>query len=170
MVRAQENEARWFPNFSFPQTGIKVWGSRAALIILSLIIFSFPKQAEGQTRLTISSAPGGLVLGGGNLAAFGTVNGLGIGTPTAGLAIIQLTNGALYYTPYRLTIQLNGNNSHTATVTAIITTNFTHTAAFTLESCPVNLSCNAANQYSALSTSTNTNVATVVGEVTVTAG
>src|SRR5262249_25767707 len=45
-----------------------------------------------------------------------------------------------------------------------------HPAALVLESCPNNLSCNGAGQYSALSTVTPTTVASVVGEVTVTAG
>jgi len=144
--------------------------SKTALIILFLAVLTLPRRAESQTKLTISSAPRGVVLGAGNTASFGTLNGLAIGAPAAGLTAIALTNGALYFTPYRLTIQLNGNNSHTATVTAIITNQFTHPAAFVLQSCPTNLSCTAANQYSTLSTTTNTTVANVVGEVTVTAG
>ncbi|HMF91944.1 MAG TPA: hypothetical protein VKL40_14975 [Candidatus Angelobacter sp.] len=178
MMRANENETLKAPFSPAAQQAGKVCqgtraSSHAALIILVLVLLTFSFPLNAQTKVTLSSAPGGVVLGGTNTAAtagFGTVNALAIGTPTAGLTVIALNNGALYFTPYNLTIQLNGNNSHTATVTALITTNFTHPAALVLESCPNNLSCNGAGQYSALSTVTPTTVASVVGEVTVTAG
>src|SRR5262249_50683774 len=178
MMRATTNESLDPPFFLAELKAGKVCkGTRfvrpTALIVLVLTVLIFSNPVNAQTRLTLSSAPGGLILGGtaqAATAAFGTVNALGIGAPAAGLTVIPVSNGALYFTPYRLTIMLNGNNSHTATVTGIITTNFSHPAALVLESCPNNMSCNSAGQYSALSTTTPTAVASVVGEVTVTAG
>jgi hypothetical protein len=66
--------------------------------------------------------------------------------------VIASTNGALYYTPYTLISSVNGN--HTLTVSALIKTNFTHSAALVLESCPSNSTCNTTAAFSAMSTTT----------------
>jgi hypothetical protein len=111
--------------------------------------------ANAQT-FTLSSAPGGIsfTVGGGGTrysSEFGTMNALGIGTPAAGVTVIPLSNGALYYTPYRITVTgLPGN--HTAGVTGFVSANFGHPGALIMQSCPSALSCNSAAQFSAIST------------------
>src|SRR5215469_5312974 len=128
-----------------PRAGIcaLVSSLRAALIIptfFSLLLIC-PSNASAQS-FTICQAPGGIAFSGtGPYASqFGTMNALGIGTPAAGVNVIALTTGALYFTPYSLTGTVNGN--HTLTVTALIKTNFTHPAALALQSCPTNSACN----------------------------
>jgi hypothetical protein len=81
------------------------------------------------------------------------MNALGIGTPSAGVTVIPLTTGALYYTPYKLTGTVNGN--HSIRVMGLIKTNFTHSAALVLQSCPSNSACNTSGAFSAMSTTTS---------------
>ncbi|HYL93766.1 MAG TPA: hypothetical protein VEW69_11495 [Alphaproteobacteria bacterium] len=78
------------------------------------------------------------------------MNALGIGPAVAGATIIQLNNGALYYSPYTLTV--SGAGAQKVIVTAHVGSNFTHGTALVVESCPSNLSCDSAGQYSAMST------------------
>lgn len=147
--------------------------SKAALIVLVLTIV-LAEKGRAATNLTISQATGGIPFSGTGpyLSQFGTMNGLGIGTPATGVNVIALTTGALYYTPYTLTSSVNGN--HTLTVSALIKTNFTHSAALVLESCPSNSTCNTSGAFSAMSTTTPVTVmpGTANGNnpITVTAG
>lgn len=146
---------------------------RAALVILVLIVVP-ARQGWAATTLTVSQATGGIALSGTGpyLSQFGTMNALGIGTPASGVSVITTSTGALYFTPYRLTGTVNGN--HTLTVTAIIKTNFTHSAALVLQSCPSSSACNTSGAFSNMSTVTAVTVmpATANGNapVTVTAG
>ena len=121
-------------------------------VFFSLLLIC-PSDASAQS-LTISQGPGGIAFAGAGpyLSQFGTMNALGIGTPPAGVSVISLTTGALYYTPYNLTGTVNGN--HTLTVTALIKTNFTHPAALVLQSCPASSACNTSGAFSAMSTTT----------------
>ena len=147
--------------------------SKAALIVLVLTIV-LAEKGRAATNLTISQATGGIPFSGTGpyLSQFGTMNALGIGTPATGVNVIASTNGALYYTPYTLTSSVNGN--HTLTVSVLIKTNFTHSAALVLESCPSNSTCNTTGAFSAMSTTTPVTVmpGTANGNnpITVTAG
>src|SRR5215471_11044180 len=101
MMRVNENETLQAPLFRAEQQAGKVCqgtcaSSHAALIILVLVLLTFSRPLNAQTQLTLSSAPGGLLLGGTSTAAtagFGTVNGLAIGTPAVGLTSLALSNG-----------------------------------------------------------------------------
>jgi hypothetical protein len=126
---------------------------RAALILVVLIA-TFAEKSPAATNLTLAQAPGGIAFSGTGpyLSQFGTMNALGVGTPATGVNVITLTNGALYYTPYSLTSNVNGN--HTLTISAVIKNNFTHSAALVLESCPSNSTCNTSGAFSAMSTTT----------------
>jgi len=128
---------------------------RSALIISVFfpVLLICPSKTSAQS-LTIAQAPGGISFSGAGPYAsqFGTMNALGIGTPAAGVTVIQLTTGALYYTHYMLTGKANGN--HTITVSALIKSNFTHAAALGLQSCPSSSACNTSGAFSAMSTAT----------------
>jgi hypothetical protein len=178
MMRAKANEDTQQPTFAAGKQGTKVcqgifMSSKAALIVLVLTIV-LAEKGWAATSLTVSQATGGIPFSGTGpyLSQFGTMNALGIGTPATGVNVIALTNGALYYTPYSFTASVNGN--HTLTVSAVIKTNFTHSAALVLESCPSNSTCNTSGAFSAMSTTTPVTVmpSTANGNnpVTVTAG
>ena len=128
-----------------------------ALIFLfsALMLLSTSATAQNGT-FTLSSAPGGIpftVGGGGNTysSQFGIMNALGIGTPSAGVTVIPLSNGALYFTQYRLTVT-GLPNPHRAAVTAFINSNFTHPLALIAESCPSTATCTSSGSYGAIST------------------
>lgn len=146
---------------------------RASLIILVLIIVPAEK-GWAATSLTISQANGGIPFSGTGpyLSQFGTMNALGIGTLSPGVSVITLSTGALYFTPYQLVASTNGN--HTLTVTAVIKTNFTHSAALQLQSCPTNSACTTSGAFSALSTGAAVTVMPATANnnlpITVTAG
>ena len=116
------------------------------------MVLTRPAHAQNGT-FTVSAAPGGITFAGGGTThsgQFGAMNALGIGTPSAGVTVIPLSNGALYFTQYQLTVT-GLPNPHLAAVTAFVNSNFTHTAALIMESCPSNATCNTAGNFSAIS-------------------
>ena len=149
--------------------------SRTALIILFLT-FTLPAWAGANFDLV--SAAGGITLtqvGNNYISSFGTMNALGIGTPAAGVTVIKLNNGALYLTTYSLFVHGGLAAGNTGYVTAYASTNFGNPTALILQSCPSSSSCNAAAQFSNLSTNVGAQT-TVIAQpgiakgVTVTAG
>jgi hypothetical protein len=126
----------------------------SALIILALAAIGLTKPAAAQNgTFTVSAAPGGIIFAGGGTThsgQFGTMNALGIGTPSTGVTVIPLTNGALYLTHYQLTIS-GLPNPHRGAVTAFVNSNFTHPAALIMQSCPSSSACNASGNFSAMS-------------------
>ena len=114
-----------------------------------------PAIAQNGT-FSLSSAPGGIAFtigGGGNTysSQFGVMNALGIGVPSAGVSVIPLSNGALYFTKYQLTMT-GLPNPHLAAVTAFVNSNFTHPAALVVQNCPSTSACTASGNFSAMST------------------
>ena len=72
-------------------------------------------------RLNISTGAGGATVSGSNATglfslSFGNVNGLGIGTPAAGVSIVADASGTLYKTPINLTPVYSGFTTETATI------------------------------------------------------
>jgi hypothetical protein len=142
------------------KSGGKVCGASirrqlSELIILAVAAIALTKPSEAQNgTFTVSAAPGGITLaagGGGTLSGqFGTMNALGIGTPSAGVTVIPLSNGALYLTHYQITIS-GLPNPHQGAVTAFVNSNFTHPAALIMQSCPSSSTCNASGNFSAIS-------------------
>lgn len=137
---------------------------RIALIALILGL-CIPAAAQ---QLTLATAPGGFPLSGGAgnayAASFGTMNGIGAGTPSAGVTILPLTNGTLYYTSFSLVLP-NVPGSHKAVVTAYMSGNFAHPAALIAESCQVNGACTSSSGYTqiGLSAATDTDLLPVPG-------
>jgi len=115
---------------------------RYAFVVAALCVFAGTAAAQGpvfdndtttsnlemtatvQTavQLNISTGAGGATVSG-NAAtglfsvAFGNVNGLGLGTPTAGVTVVVDSSGALYKTPINLTPVYSGFDTETADIT-----------------------------------------------------
>jgi len=73
-------------------------------------------------QLNISTGAGGATVSGNSTTglfsiAFGNVNGLGLGTPTAGVTVVVDSSGALYKTPINLTPVYSGFDTETADIT-----------------------------------------------------
>src|SRR5258707_13928722 len=156
-MRETENQSASSPPLPADKVGGGVWGvvdsKKAALVFLLLIVLTAPAWAGANFDLT--SAAGGITLtqvGNNYIASFGTMNALGVGTPAAGVTVIPLNNGALYFTNYGLFVHGGLPAGHTGVVTAFASTNFAHPIALVLESCPSNSTCNSSGQYSAMST------------------
>jgi hypothetical protein len=72
-------------------------------------------------QLNISTGAGGATVSGSNSTglfslSFGNVNGLGLGTPAAGVSVVADGSGALYKTPVNLTPVYSGFTTETATI------------------------------------------------------
>jgi len=150
--------------------------SRIALIVLILTGLLAAQPAAAQ-RLRLRQAPGGPTVAQAPAndysMSFGTMNALGLGTPLAGVSVAALSNGALYFFTYQLTIS-GLAAGHKAGVTIYVSTNFSHPAALVMENCPDTTACTAASEYSVMSTSAGAPSVIVappgVGNSTVTAG
>lgn len=73
-------------------------------------------------QLNISTGAGGATVSGSNATglysvSFGSVNGLGLGTPAAGVTVVADGAGALYKTPINLTPVYSGFTTETASIT-----------------------------------------------------
>jgi hypothetical protein len=73
-------------------------------------------------QLNISTGSGGATVAGSTSTglfsiSFGNVNGLGVGTPAAGVTVVTDSSGALYKTPINLTPLYSGFSTETATIT-----------------------------------------------------
>jgi hypothetical protein len=134
-------------------------GGAAALQRLSLLIVAMllATPLVGAITLQIQQGSGGIVISGTHpnySGTLGNVNGLGVGTPSAGVSLITagVTGGVLYTTPYVLNIS-GMSGTGIATVTAYVSSNFARPAILILYSCPINTSCTTFNNFSVLSTS-----------------
>ena len=129
--------------------------SKAALIVLVLI--SWTSRAWAGADVDLVQVAGGVPIvgiGGGTSfqTSFGTLNALGIGTPTAGVTAIPLSTGTLYITTLGIFPHGGLPAGHNVVVTAYVSTNFVHPAALIVESCPSTSSCNSSGQFSVMST------------------
>lgn len=59
-------------------------------------------------------------------AAWGTVNGLGVGSPSAGLIVYAVSGGVVYETPISLLPVYSSFSSTTSTLSVYASSNFTH--------------------------------------------
>src|SRR3954468_974631 len=160
MMRVLEHEDLRRTHLPVVKSGGKVCGASfsrllSGLIIPAVAVIAFIKPAAAQQgTFTVSAAPGGITFtvgGGGTLSGqFGTMNALGIGTPSGGVTVIPLSNGALYLTHYQINIS-GLPNPHLGAVTAFVNSNFTNPAALIMQSCPSSSSCNASGNFSTIS-------------------
>lgn len=114
---------------------------RFAILLAALFVFGGAAYAQGpavgsatttselemsatvQTavQLNISTGSGGATVSGSNATglfslSFGNINGLGLGTPAAGVSVVADASGALYKTPINLTPVYSGFTTETATI------------------------------------------------------
>jgi len=137
---------------------------KAALVILVLI--SWTSQAWAGADVDMVQVAGGVPIAGAGGAAsfqtsFGTLNGLGIGTPTTGVTAIPLNNGTLYITTLGIFPHGGLPAGHNVIVTAYVSTNFAHPAALIVESCPSTSACNSSGQFSVMSTNSGAQTSVV---------
>ena len=127
----------------------------SALIILFFLVVT--SRAWAGADVDLVQVAGGVPIAGAGGAtsfqtSFGTLNALGIGTPTTGVTAIPLGNGTLYITTLGIFPHGGLPNGHNAIVTAYVSTNFGHPAALIVESCPTTSTCNSSGQFSVMST------------------
>jgi hypothetical protein len=75
-------------------------------------------------QLNISTGSGGATVTADNSTglfsiSFGSINGLGLGTPAAGVSVVIDSSGALYKTPINLTPVYSGFTTETATIEVV---------------------------------------------------
>jgi hypothetical protein len=122
-------------------------------LLAGLILLTTPAQAK--VTLSLSQASGGVPILGASpnySSGLGNVNGLGAGTPGAGITILTagVASGVLYTTPYNLAISgLPG--SHVATVSTHVSANFAHPAILILRSCSPGGACSSAANFITIS-------------------
>src|SRR5215471_436933 len=155
MMRAKQNVNTRGTTYPPQQEGRNLCLRVSALIILVLLLVA-PRAWAG-ADVDIVQVPGGVPIAGAGGAtsfstSFGTLNGLGIGTPATGVTAIPLSNGTLYITTIGIFPHGGLPNGHNAIVTAYASTNFTHPAALILESCPSTSTCSSSGQFSVMST------------------
>ena len=83
-------------------------------------------------------------------ASFGSVNGLGLGTPGTGQSILSSVGGVMYTSPYAI-VASGVSGANKAVVRAYVSTNFAHPTILQLYTCKTG--CTNANNYTAISTS-----------------
>lgn len=126
-------------------------------VLSSLALAGLVTPAGAQT-LTLQTAPGGATVAGTNPSwstGFGAVNGLGIGTPSAGVSVITagVTGGVLYTTPFTMVLAGIGPGAgNQVDVRAHVSTAFASPSALEIRICYPASSCTAAASFSAMST------------------
>jgi len=130
---------------------------RELLLAFLIFVLAFRASAGQAQTIALATSGAGITFSGPAPAVptpvyhagFGTVNGLGIGTPT-GLTKLVVAGGEFYYTPY--TIALSGANSgHPGLVQAYISSAFSNpSSVIQLMSCPNPGACNSFASYTVL--------------------
>jgi hypothetical protein len=105
--------------------------------------------------LNLSSASGGFSVAGSRpnfKSGYGSVNGLGVGTPSAGVSILSagVADGVLYTTTYNIVIS-GMTGTHRAEVTVYVSGAFSHPALLYLLSCYPSSACSAPGSYTTIS-------------------
>ena len=122
--------------------------------VLLLTILSSALLASAQD-VNLQTAAGGISLVGNKnnrSTGFGTVNGLGLGTPVTGATVISATGGVLYTTPYNVVVSGAGGGNP-AVGGVYVSTNFTHPQILQMWSCTSN--CGTAASYTQISLNSN---------------
>jgi hypothetical protein len=118
-------------------------------MLTCMVLAATPAFAQDITLTTNAS---GITIGGSPGAwstGFGSVNGLGVGTPGTGQTILSATGGKLYSSPYDIVIT-GSTGAIKAVVKAYVSTTFGHSAILQVYSCLSN--CGNAANYTAMST------------------
>jgi len=128
------------------------------VLSLALLLLAAGVNPAGAAGISIAlqSASGGVTVSGSSpncTASVGNVNGLGAGTPGAGVSLFTtgVSNGVLYTTPYNIIIN-NTKGSPTWELKAYVSGNFIHPSILIVYSCAPLVSCSTASDYSTMST------------------
>jgi len=130
-------------------------------VLLALVMAClWPARLQSAVTLSLSTGAGGVTISGARpnyVAGFGNVNGLGVGVPAAGVTVITtgVVGGVLYTTPYNIRIS-NMFNTHFASVSAYVSTNFAKPALLILQSCYPSSGCSSASSFTTISLSAAT--------------
>jgi len=135
---------------------IRRFTSRLGLLIPTAIILVVAVPAARGQSIQLQTASGGITISGTKpnfSSGFGNVNGLGAGTPPAGLAVISsgVSGGVLYTTPYDIKFSGAGG-PNAGTLKVYVVTNFANPATLILKSCYPSASCTSAANYTTIST------------------
>jgi len=130
------------------------------LALALIIACAWPARLKSAVTLSLTTGAGGVTISGTRpnyVAGFGNVNGLGVGTPGAGVTVITtgVAGGVLYTTPYNIVIS-GMNATHYATVSAYVSTNFAKPALLILQSCYPSSGCSSAASFTTISLSAAT--------------
>jgi len=140
------------------------WLLSLFLSLLTTCIVS-PRAEGAAVTLTLSSAAGGVLIGGTSpnyTAGFGNVNGLGVGAPGAGITVLTsgVAGGVLYTTNYSLVIS-GLAAPHRATVSAYVSANFARPTILILQSCYPSSGCSSGSSFTTISTSSTSPTAVI---------
>jgi hypothetical protein len=137
---------------------------RSCLGILILTFFLAPC-TFGAAKLALQTSTGFTITpsGANYRSSFGTMNALAIGATQAGVNDVALSNGAMYFTTFDVSVSAIGNS--TGVVKAYVSTNFTGFAAsaMVLYGCPSTAACNSSAQFAPLGTTQGSEATLVTG-------
>jgi ABC-type iron transport system FetAB ATPase subunit len=103
-------------------------------------------------KISLATNASGITIGGSKpiwLTGFGSINGLGLGTPGTGQTILTVNGGVLYTSPYNIVVTAAGG-VHKAVVKVYVSANFVHSSILEVYSCTS--SCTTASNYGPIST------------------
>jgi hypothetical protein len=121
----------------------------AAGVVACVIAAATPAFAQ---KISLGSNLSGITISGTKptwSTSFGSVNGLGLGTPGSGQTILSANGGVLYTSPYNIVFTAAGG-ANAGVVKASVSTNFVHSSVLEVYSCTS--SCTTASNYGAIST------------------
>src|SRR5256885_5564689 len=130
------------------------WATLVAVTCLPNVVWA----ASGISLSVTANASGAAILAG--TMTVGSVNGLGVGTPSPRIVIVStgVANGVLYTSPYDLNVTLSGNEKNSnVNITAQVTTNFVHPAMLAARNCQPG-ACNSGGSFTTIPTAGSINV------------
>ena len=127
--------------------------------LLLTVLFAAAVPASGAVTLKLQTGAGVTISGSSPsfTSGYGNVNGLGVGTPGAGISILTtgVAAGVFYTTPYDIVLSAM-TASHKAKVTVYVSTQFAHPTVLYLLSCYPSAGCTTGGSYTTISTSAAT--------------
>jgi hypothetical protein len=122
--------------------------------LLLAVLFAATAPASGAVTLKLQTG-GGVTISGSSpsfKSGYGNVNGLGVGTPGAGISILTtgVAAGVFYTTPYDIVLSAM-TATHKAKVTVYVSTQFAHPTVLYLLSCYPSGGCTTGASYTTIS-------------------
>src|SRR5215469_16804310 len=130
------------------------WATFVVLTCLPNVVWA----ASGISLSITANASGAAILAG--TMSVGNVNGLGVGTTSAGISVISpgAAGGVLYGSPYDVNVTLSGSEKNSnVNITAQVTTNFLHPAMLIAKNCQPG-ACSSGGSFTTVPTMGSINV------------